>query len=145
MSTIGAIISHLKGDFKLRQQVGSGVYRQIARREAARPYLVVQQMSGGRRVRHMAAASALAATALQITCWSDDVDVADALADDVRNSLDHRNHEDIGTQPNVVNLKAAFMDPPFDNIVPDDVTGRPIFGVVMPWLFWHAESVPTLS
>lgn len=145
MSAIGAVISHLKDDFALSQRVGRKIYRLVAGRTATRPYVVVQQMSGGRRVRHMTAASALTATALQITCWADDVDAADAMADDVRNSLDHRNHEDIGTQPNVVTLKAAFLSPPFDNMVPDDATGKSIFGVVMPWLIWHAETVPTLS
>lgn len=144
MSAIGAVVSHLKDDFALSQRVGSRIYRSAAKRNAPLPYIIVQRI-GSDHVRHMGAAAGLASQTVQVTCWADNPDVADALAEDVRDSLDHRNHEDIGTQPNVVALKAAFLDSEIDTLLPADPVGESIFGVIMTWTIWHAESVPTLS
>ena len=142
MSAVGSVVSHLLGDTKVRGRVGQKVYRAVAARKAELPYIVVQKI-GARRVRHMAAVAGLVAMSLQVACWADAVSGSDELADFVRRSLDHRNHEDIGSQPNVVALKAAFLESEIEDVVPAAVGGGSIFGTIMTWTIWHTETVPT--
>ena len=142
MSAIGSVVSHLVHDVKVGGRVGRKVYRSVAARKAELPYIVVQKI-GARRVRHMTAAAGLVAMSLQVACWADTVTGADELADFVRRSLDHRNHEDVGQQPDVVALKAAFLESEIEDVVPAAVGGGSIFGTIMTWTIWHTETVPT--
>ena len=67
----------------------------------------------------------------------------DDLADELRKSLDMLEHADIGSQPNVITIKSAVLDNDSETLISEDAVGRPIFGVVMTWLLWHTETVPT--
>lgn len=143
-SAIASLVSHLKADFAVAQRVGSRIYRQVAKRSAALPYMVVERTGTDHR-HHQTAAAGLVATAFGLTCWADSAETAEGLAEDVREALDGLHHQDIGTQPNVITVKSAVLETVDDTLVSADAVGNPIFGVPMIWQLWHTESVPTFA
>ena len=142
MSAIQALVSHFKANAAVRQRVGVRVYRQLAARKAALPYVVIER-AGTTHERHQTAVAGLAESAFEVTCWATSADEAEDLADDLRKSLDMREHVDIGSQPNVITIRSAVLDNDSETLISDDAVGRPIFGVVMAWSLWHTETVPT--
>ena len=140
MSAIGAVSSHLVHDPVVGLRVGFRVYRMVAARKAVFPYIVLQVISV-RPVRHMTAAAGLRAQTVQLSCWAATADEMDALADEVRKSLDHRHHEDIGYEPDVVTLTAAFLESEIERTA-SAVGGGSVFGKIQTWTIWHKETVP---
>lgn len=141
MSIAGALSSFLKANTDVSLKVGSRVYRAIARQGTPFPYVIIQQISG-RHVRHMAAASGLAAPVFQISCVDDDPVGADDLADAVREALDHFIGT-MGTPPNTATVQAAFLEGEASMFEPPrDASDVGIHVVRMTFEIWHTETVP---
>lgn len=143
-SAIASLVSHLKGDFAVAQRVGSRIYRQIAKRSAVSPYIVVERVPN-EHLHHQTAAAGLVRGAFELTCWADGAEAAEGLSEAVREALDGLHHQDIGTQPNVITVRSAVLETDDDTLVSADAKGNPIFGVPMTWQLWHTESVPTFA
>lgn len=143
MSIKTALASHLKNEPIVAEKVGADVYLQVARTNALLPYITIHRISEN-HVRHMTAVSGLVQATFQIDCWADNPIGAEALADVVRRSLDHLNHQDIGIAPNTATVRGAFLEGSLDDFegVTHGTTPR-IFVVHQTWTIWHTESVPT--
>jgi hypothetical protein len=145
VSLFAAIKSHLLHHSKISLLVDDRVYHMVARRNPVRPYIVFQIISQD-RWRHMTAVCGVVDTDVQLNCYADTADDADELAEAIRDSLDHFNHDDIGRAPDTIEVRAAFLNNSFMDTAPDpDGREYGLSRAVQEWRILHTESLPALA
>ena len=145
---IGAsTMSHLHGDDVVFGLIGENIYRDRAPRDAPLRdgetlYVVVQHL-GARPGRHLTATSGYAEALVQINTWGSNRTKVEAVADAIREALDHMTQATLGTPPNEAEIHVIRLARD-----PDDWR-RPLegqhdgrYGARQTARIFHDESVP---
>jgi hypothetical protein len=149
MSLFAAIKSHLLHHSKVALLVGDRVFHMavLGQRAPRRPYIVFQIIDdSGEDWRHMANAGTVTDAEVQIACYGDKDTQSCELANEVRKSLDHANHRDIGRAPDTVTVRGAFWRRDIPDYTPDP-DGREwgTFKVIQEWTIRYEHSLPELA
>ncbi len=147
-----SVISHLFADDDVRRLIGNDIYRDIAPNEGETLYIVVQRLFA-EPGRHLTAVSGYTDALVQINTWGLSTresgisrrDV-EAVADAIREALDHMTGATLGTPPNEATIGVIMLTRDPDDVIPprhgeEDVT----YGARQTARIEHTESIPTFA
>lgn len=140
-----AVISHLYNDADVSSLVGDHVYRDVAPNEGETLYIIVQHL-GAIPGRHLLATSGYTEALVQINTWGLTRPGVEAVADAIREALDHLTGSTVGTPPNEATIAVIILTRDPDDVIPprqgeEDVT----YGARQSARIFHDESVPTFA
>lgn len=147
-----AMISHLFNDTDVSNLVGEHIYRDVAPNEGETLYITVQHL-GAIPGRHLTATSGYTEALVQINTWglsTRDSGISrsdvEAVADAIREALDHMTGETLGSPPNSATVAVIMLTRDPDDVIPprhgeEDV----IYGARQTARIFHDESVPTFA
>ena len=143
MSILDSITSELKADSTVTNQVSTRIYQDYAYAKAAKPYLVVYQISAV-RFPHMVGASGVVNSRVQVDCVASTRASRDATGDAVRLALDMATGSigKVAASNDQTIQYAQLNDDRHETVPPVQAGQRGIFTRSMDFLVWHAETVP---
>lgn len=140
-----SLISHLYDDDDVRRLVGKDIYRDIAPNEGETLYITVQRLFA-EPGRHLTAVSGYTEASVQINTWGPNRTDVEAVADAIREALDHMTGATLGTPPNEATVAVVEITRDPDDVIPprhgeQDVT----YGARQTARIEHTESIPTFA
>lgn len=140
-----SMISHLFNDADISSIVGEHVYRDVGPNSSETLYIVVQHL-GAISGRHLIATSGYTEALVQINTWGSNRTDVEAVADMIRESLDHLTGATLGTPPNTATVAVVMLTRDPDDVIPprhgqEDVT----YGARQTARIEHTESIPTFA
>lgn len=147
-----SMISHLFDDDDVRRLLGNNIHRDIAPDSGETLYTIVQHL-GAIPGRHLTSTSGYTEALVQINTWGQsnaDVQISrshvEAIADAIREALDHLTGATLGTPPNEATVAVIRLTRDPDQVIPplrgeQDVT----YGARQTARIFHDETVPTFA
>lgn len=140
-----SVISHLFADDEIRRLEGDNIYRDIAPNAGETLYTIVQHL-GAIPGRHLTAVSGYTEALVQINTWGTSRRDVEAVADAIREALDHLTGATLGTPPNEATVAVIELTRDPDDVIPprqgqEDVT----YGARQTARIEHTESIPTFA
>lgn len=138
-----SVISHLYADDTVHSLVDEHVYRDVAPSDIATERIVVQHL-GAIPGRHLTATSGYTEALVQINVWGPNRPDVEAVADAIREALDHLTGATVGTPPNEATVAVVILSrDPDEWIPPRQGQEQGIFGARQTARIEHTESIPT--
>lgn len=143
-------MSHLYADDTVRGLIGENIYRDrapndVPLRDGETLYVVVQRLVS-RSARHLTATSGYAEAMVQINVWGSNRTTVEAVADAIREALDHMTHATLGTPPNEAEIHVIQLArDPDDWRAPLEGQHDGRYGARQTARIFHRESVPTFA
>ena len=143
-------MSHLYADDVVRSLIGENIYRDrapkdVPPRDGETLYVVVQRL-GARSARHLTATSGYAEALVQINVWGSNRTTVEAVADAIREALDHLTGATLGTPPNEATVAVIMLTRNPDGwIEPQHGEYDGTYGARQTASIEHTESVPTFA
>lgn len=144
-----SLASHLKNDAGVTAQLSSAddIYLDVAEPNHGPEYITISALPMGENMRHQEGESGLRLQDFQVNAWSDrDSIKAAALANAIRLSLNLlAAGGTLGTAPNNITVKSAFIEEPPDSAHIPSRTGGVVgtFGARQTVSIWAAITVPS--
>ena len=145
-----SIMSHLYADDTVRGLIGENIYRDVAPKNAPLRdgeilYVVIQRLPA-RSERNLVATSGYAEALVQINVWGSNRTTVEAVADAIREALDHMTHATLGTPPNEATISVIHLArDPDDWRAPLEGQHDGRYGARQTARIFHDESVPTFA
>lgn len=140
-----SLMSHLYADFEVRSLVDDNIYRDVAPSEITSDRIVVQHL-GAIPGRHLTATSGYTEALVQINVWGPNRTNVEAVADAIREALDHLTGATLGTPPNEATANVIMLTrDPDDWIPPRQGQEDGTYGARQTARIFHDESVPTFA
>lgn len=140
-----SVVSHLYADDDVRRLVDDNIYRDVAPDEAGTLYTTVQHL-GATPGRHLVSTSGYTEALVQINTWGTNRTDVEAVADAIREALDHMIGATLGTPPNEATVGAIYLTRDPDDWIParqGEHDGT--YGARQSARIFHDESIPTFA
>lgn len=150
VNIVASTMSHLYADDTVRGLIGENIYRDVAPKNVplrnGEKFYVVLQHLGARPGRHLTATSGYAEALVQINVWGSNRTTVEAVADAIREALDHMTQATLGTPPNeaAIHVIQLARDPD-DWRAPLEGQHDGRYGARQTARIFHDESVPTFA
>lgn len=141
MADIGrGVRTYLAAQAAVSSLVGTRIYPDALPQDATRPALVFTVISSVGE-HHLTAAAGIARAIVQIDCYADTRLAANALSEAVRGEMQGYR----GAMGSEYVQCCHLQNRIYDYDTPEHGSDQGLYRVIMEWLIWHTESVPTFS
>lgn len=140
-----SLISHLHNDDVVSGLIGDAIHRDVALHKGETLYVVVQHL-GAKPGRHLTATSGYTEAMVQINTWGTNRTTVEAVADAIREALDHMTQATLGSPPNEATVSVIQLTRDPDSWrAPLEGQHDGTYGARQTARIFHDESVPTFA